>query len=566
MELVGRMANYMDSKVETILECFSYEQTLRAKSDSLRWEAMELVGHRTKSLSGCSDSPVNDTRRYQEESTKAIETFVSGFMSALMPQNSNWFGVTVVPRLYRMGQSVVEDMEYSSYTVKAMMDEFSRSNFYASSKLASYDSVIGGYSCQLVQEDTKGNRTNYDTLVPWRCWFDCDRFGNWDKFFYKYTLNGYEMLERFPDMPSKLKERCKMLRSTGSFTMLFAIVDREGLFNVSGKELSFVIGKNMKYASLQICLDSYDILEESGYNDFPVAIHIWEQVSDSHYGIGLVMKYIAEFRRMRKLGYEKGITDAKINHPVWNVPVSIKDSFSDDPYARNYYTTPDEIASPAEGRVDPTPMLNIYNSQVEVIRRICYNDYMNFLTTHSQVYTATQVNQIKSESLAQIVPLSDNVLTQKMLPLLKLTYVNMLNAGRIERPNSGIMAEIDENGDRKNAIKFTFTSAMADQLMLYTDRNASQAIAEQASIWVQITQDPSIISKNFKINNILKMSARASGADASMIMTDEETEEIVKMEQQMAQLQQQLAIMQQASDIDKTEANATNLNNMAGKQ
>lgn len=551
-------------KIETVIEAFDYERTLRNKSDKLRWEAMSLLGHRTKDLSACDDSPVEDVRKYEGEDAKAIETLDSGFNAALMSQNSKWFACNIVPRIYTMGQSPIEDLEYTSYVEKAMMDEFATSNMYASSKLASKDAIIGGYSCQLVQEDETRHRTFYDTLVPWRCWFNHDRYYNWDTFFYTYTLNGYEMLERFPNLSDTLRKQCIQGRSGARFRMLFAIVDRKKMFGSDGQPVSFLIGKNMKYAALHIAMDTQEIVEESGYNDFPVVIHIWEQVSDSHYGIGIPMKYISEFRRLHSIAYEAGVAFAKINHKAWNVPEAIKETFSDEPYSRNYFTSQNEIPVAMDKDPDITAIQQYYQNQVDIIRRICYNDYMNFLTTHDSVYTATQVNQIKSESLAQIAPLSDNVLNQKLLPILKLTYVNMLNNGRIQRPDHGVMADFDESGEPKNAVRFSFVSAMSDQLMMYTQSNAAQFIADLGAAYVNITQDPTLLQKNFKVSNILKVAAKAAGADADFIMTDEETKKMEEEQAKMVQQQQQMALLQQASEIDRNEAGASNLNNAQG--
>ena len=553
-----------DRIINALLESFAYEKALRRKSDNLRNEAYGIVNHRTKDLSACADSPVTDERRYSDMGIKAVETFINGYMSAVVPQNARWFGASIVPRIYRMGQSPIEDLVYTSYVEKCMMEEFSKSNFYAQNKLASMDSFIGGYSCMMVQEDPVKKRTNFDTLVPWRCWFDCDRFGNWDTFFYEYHLNGYEMLERFPNMNDELKKSCRELRTNGSYTMLMCIFDRQKLLDLDGEEMSLVFSKGMKFGVVHICLSTNEIVDEGGYNDFPVVIHLWEQVSDSHYGIGLVMKYISEFRKLKKVGHEWGIAFEKQNHGGYNVPESIKETFSDDPYARNYYVTPDQLAS----RIEPPPDMKVFNevlmSQVQTVREICYNDFMTFLTQHEQVYTATQVNAIKSESLQQVAPLSDNINTQKLLPVLKLTYVNMLNGGRITLPETGVMAEVDEHGEQTNVVTFQFVAAMSEQLNLYSQLNAANSIAEQANIWVQMTQDPTLIQKNFKINNILKVSARASGADADFIMTDEETSVEEEKLQKQAQQAQQMEMMQQASEIDRNEAGASNLNNSMG--
>ena len=148
--------------------------------------------------------------------------------------------------------------------------------------------------------------------------------------------------------------------------------------------------------------------------------------------------------------------------------------------------------------------------------------------------------------------------------MLKLTYVNMLNGGRIKLPETGVMAEMDEHAEHTNVVTFQFVAAMSEQLNLYSQLNAANSIAEQAQIWVQMTQDPTLIMRNFKVNNILKVAARASGADADFIMTDEETELFEQEQARQAQMQQQLAMMQQASEIDRNEAGASNLNNSMG--
>lgn len=551
----------MDKKVKAVRELYEREVSIRSKSDKIRWEAYNLVGHRLKELSACNDCPVPELRPYSSEGTKAIDTLVKGLMSAMMSPNSRWFGCTVVPRKYVQGQSPVDDMEYTSYVVKSMMNEFSHSNVYAESEMTAKDSVIGGYSCLFIREDDKGI-TNFQTLIPWRCWFDTDMFGNPNAFFYRYTLDGYQMLERFPDMDEEKRRQCSRNPSGQKFDMLFAVVDRKMMFDEDGSSLIF--SKNMKYAALQISLNDDTIIEESGYRDFPVVIHVWEKDSDSHYGTGLVMKYISEFRKLRKLGLELGISIEYINHPSFNVPKSMEDSFSDDPRSRNVYVTTDQIATITKAPPDLNSMQNAYLLQVDVIRRICFNDYMNFLTTHDQVYTATQVNQIKSESLAQIAPISNNINVQKLQPILKHTYTNMINNGRLSMPDKGVMAELDENGDRKNVIKFTFVSSISEQLSMYSQLNAIDSTAERLMAWVNITGDQNLADKCFRISNILKLAARASGGDTDIIKTEAETKAVEDRIEQERQQMMALEMQKMESEANRNNAGASNLNNIQG--
>lgn len=549
-------------KIAAIKEIYDHQKALRNKSDELRYEAFSYLEHRTKELSAADDVPFDSIRLYSAEGKKAVETFVHGVMSAFMSPTQRWFGLTIKPRVYRQGMDVLQDFDWCSYAERAIMSEFQRSNLYSEANIASYDSIIGGYSCMGVQENPVEGRTFFQTYVPWRCYFDRDVYRNWDLFIYEYTLTGYEMLERFPDMSEKMKDKCKRERSSGRHSILYVICDRKKVFDEDGNSVKFA--KNMKFASLHIALEDNEILEESGFNDFPVSIHIWEESSDSQYGVGLVMKYISEFRKLNRVGYEEGLSIAKINHSGWLLPESMIDTFSDDPEARNIYTSPDMLPIQMQEKQDLSKVTEVVVRQEQKISRYAFNDLMTFLMNHEQVYTATQVNEIKSESLSQIAPLAGNIENQKIIPILKLTLINMLNNGRVEYPKS--IAERDENNNPKNKFEFTLESAMAKQLRAYTDSNAvSYMLDLTAALTNSIGENGmAIASRRFNFDNMVKMAAIAGGASAELLYSDAEVE---RMEQEAAAAQQKAMELEMAktqSEINRNNAGAANLNNIAG--
>lgn len=550
----------MDKKIAAIKELYDRQRVLRAKSDELRWEAFQYLGHRTKELSAADDVPFETMRLYNAEGKKAIETFVHGIMSAFMSPTQRWFGLTIKPRVYTMGQDVLQEFEWCTYAERAMMSEFQRSNLYSEANIASYDSIIGGYSCMGVQENPVEGRTFFQTYVPWRCYFDRDIYRNWDLFIYEYSLTGYEMLERFPDLPEKIANRCRRQRSNELTKMLYVICDRKKVFDEEGHSVKFA--KNMKFAAIHISLDDNMIVDESGFNDFPVTIHIWEESSDSQYGIGLVMKYIEEFRKLNRAGYEDGLSLAKVNHSPWLIPEYMTDTFSDEPEARIVYNSPDMIPRELQEHIDLNMMAEVVAKQEQKIARYAYNDLMTFLMNHEQVYTATQVNEIKSESLSQIAPLAGSIENQKIIPILKLTLINMLNNGRLSRPESFK----GKASQAKNRFEFTLESAMAKQLRSYTDSNAVAYMMELAGMLTNMMgeQGMAIISRRFNIDNMLKLSAIAGGATAELIHTDDQVKrmEQAAQEQQAEAMEMQKALTQ--SEINRNNAGAANLNNIAG--
>lgn len=549
----------MEKKVAAIRELYDRQKALRSKSDKLRWEAFQYLGHRTKELSAADDVPFDTIRLYNAEGKKAIETFVHGIMSAFMSPTQRWFGLAIKPRLYTMGQDVLQDFEWCTYAERAMMSEFQRSNLYSEANIASYDAIIGGYSCMGVQENIVEGRTFFQTYVPWRCYFDKDIYRNWDLFIYEYELNGYEMLERFPNLPKRIADRCRRQRSTGMNRMLYVICDRKKVLDEDGHSVKFA--KNMKFAAIHISLEDNEIVDESGFNDFPVTIHIWEESSDSQYGIGLVMKYIEEFRKLNRAGYEEGLSLAKVNHSPWLIPEYMVDTFSDEPEARIVYTSPDLVPRELQEHIDLNMMAEVVAKQEQKVARYAYNDLMTFLMNHEQVYTATQVNEIKSESLSQIAPLAGSIENQKIIPILKLTLLNMLNNGRLTRPDA-----FKKKTSKGHRFEFTLESAMAKQLRAYTDSNAVAYMLELASMITNMLGDHgmSLIARRFNIDNMLKLSAIAGGATAELMYTDEQ---VRRMEQDAQEQQAEAMEMQKAltqSEINRNNAGAANLNNIAG--
>ena len=81
------------------------------------------------------------------------------------------------------------------------------------------------------------------------------------------------------------------------------IYPRKGMRDRKGKTL---LSTSKPYASVTYCSRDNTIVEESGFDTFPVAVHIWEPNGNSCYGTSPVIKVIDEFKRLNKMS-EKGV-------------------------------------------------------------------------------------------------------------------------------------------------------------------------------------------------------------------------------------------------------------------
>lgn len=548
-----------DPRIEEIKKLLANQKAVRAKSDGDRWAAMSYVRHRMPEQSVADMCPVpsaDDNRLYDDAGVLAYNDFVTGFMGSLMSPSQEWFSPVLVPKDYGKQPDPAYGIEYTSAEKNKIMDELAHSNFYADQSIANRDVTAGSYSCTLVQNNPKENRIFLSTLEPWRCYFDRDLQSNWNLFLYEYELDGYELLEKFPDIDksSKLFKDASVGRTNIRFDMLYVITENNRLRDSKGALMRF--NRNKRFSVLEICLSRNEILSESGSDFFPVVIHVWEESGSSQYGVGPVMKYLSEFRKLNRLGYEYGLSIAKINHHGWLVPDAMMDSFSADPEARIAYQSKELIPMPLEEQQDITQALNALDNQRQVIRKLMYNDLFSYLSNTDKVYTATQVNAVKSETVSRLAPVYGNIQIQKIDPLLKLVWKIMLDNDRAELDTKYLGIDADYK------MSFNLDSSMALQLRNYTQSQSASLVLEALGQVMQLQITSAL--DNVDTDNLMRAIMISSGAPSSFFVNAEDRDRKRQMQQQMAMDQMQLQSELTNSEINRNNAGAANLNNIAG--
>ena len=545
-----------DKRIKEIRELLDYQRTIRGRSDEERWEAYSFVKHRLRSQTCVDDCPVKERpHRYSSAATDAFQSFIAGFMGAFMSPTQEWFSLRLKSKNYHDDVPPDYGYEFTDYVRRAVKDEFDHSNFYSENELASKDSVCGGYSCTLVQNNPKGEICYYQTLLPWRCWFDMDVIGNWNQFFYIETLNGYQVIEKFPDMDkeSKLYKRAFRSGVKGVFQILFAIIERD---SPVADKFSTRFKSNMRFASYYISLDTDEVIEEGGYPEFPVAIHIWSKPGDSHYGRGLVMDVLDEIRKLERVAYENGLALAKINHHAWLVPPGFRESFSNDPESRIEYQSRELIPIPLDDKIDLQGSKDALDAQEAKIRHFFHNELFNFFLQTDKVYTATQVNQVKADALSVLAPVFGTIQSQKIDPQIMMTMTIMARNGRLEMDK----AYVGEDANYK--FEVVLDSAIAQQLATYTQVNSAtstmEMLASMMSLGISDAKD------NVDTDNIMRGYMVGVGAPSNYYVQMVDMLRLREERRIAAQEQLELENRKTESEINRNNAGAANLNNSAG--
>lgn len=549
----------MADKVETILNELDYQKGIRRKSDDLRWQAFAIVKHRTEMFSIANDCPIKHEHLYDMAGVKAFDTFIAGFMDAFTPPNQQWFSIRLKSRSYRETLPSDYGIEYTDYVRNAMRDEIEHSNYYDQRTLASKDMVCGGYSCKLIQNNPKEKRIFCNALEPWRCYFDKDLHGNWNLFFYEYYLTGRELIEKFPNLDrngktySTAKDAPKKI-----FKMVYVITERKRIVDSEGNIVRFskAFRRKMRYAVLEICVDTKEILLESGSTYFPVVIHVLQENGDSQYGCGIIMKHIEEFSKLNRVAYEYGLVIAKINHAPFFVPPEQMEDFSNDPEARVAMQANGLNAQRIEDPVDLNAASDILVLQQNVVRELLYNSLFSFLTSSDKVYTATQVNALHSESYSKLAPLYGTIQCKDLDPTLRMIMKIMIDNDRLEVDTEYI------GESAKTKLEFLFDSAMAQAMQAYTNVNAANITLD--TLAVLMNMGITSVADNIDFDDLMRNVMYSGGAPASFYIDRRKMEADREARRKAAQEQLDIENNLKRSEINRNNAGAANLNNSAG--
>ena len=553
-------------KINALLDLYNDLVSIRTPGDKDRWTAMAFIKHRTKELSCDPECPVPDLHLYDVSGLYAVRTLIESLGGSVMSPNQDWFSLRFSSRDYTMELSPDYGIQYTSYAKKAMADEMNHSNFYDEQTMAFYDSVSCGYSCTLFQNDEENSRIYLQTLEPWNCWFDCDIMGNYTSFFYRYRIDGYQLLERFGDsgnIPESVMDKARKGGKKAVFNMLFCIQKRNRIRDSQGRLVRFSrkINVNMKYASMHILLDEKVLLSESGYNEMPLVIHVWEKSGDSPYGIGLIMKFLPEFGKLNRLAFEYGLSVAKLNHGAWLVPDTMYNSFSDDPESRIAYQSSDLLPRPLQENIDVNAIGEQLALQQQYIQKLFYNDIFSYLLNQDKVFTATQVNAVKAEGMSKIYPIYTRMQSQKIDPSLKLVFSIMVENRRLRAPDRSLMGRVSTN--EGNRLEFILDSAMSQMLQRYQSQTANSVIMDLAVNLINLGRND-LVEDYINLGNVILSTMEQTGADSNLYVSAQkrqaQQQERREMQQQALEQQQRLS----ESEVQRNLAGASNLNNSIG--
>lgn len=528
-------------------------KTARQKTESLRWEACAFVQHRMNEFSD-ANSPIKPVKLYNTGGVLAFDTFINGYHGNLITPSMRWFKLTLTGENFEDSDSISGANDFLEVCENQMFAELNRANFYPTDKLATKDSVVQGTSAEWVFDDVEHGISVFETIAPWDFWIDKNPRGQIDTIFIRFTLTASDSLERFKDKtPLDIRREVETDSGDTEHEYVLAIYPRKKLRNETG---SVLVSTAKPYAAVTYYPGDDCIVEESGYDEFPVAVHVFEPDGTSVYGKGLVMKYLPELKRLNSMSRDELEAIQKVAKPPMTVPESLKGRFSSDPGARNYVGNSENKPEIIQTVQDVGWLSQEIKELEEKIGRLFFNDLFNYLMRQDKVLTATQTQAIKSEELALLASILGTTQYMKINPIVKRIFKIMVKGNRLPKPPKEMLR-------LKNALmKIELDGPLAKNVKMFAMQDGLQAALE----WIQAFHAMQMTSvlDNLDTDTFARKALIAAGMPQSALREIAQVQQIRQQKEALIQQQQQMQQMVQASEVQRNMNGQGNMNNAAG--
>jgi hypothetical protein len=543
-----------DELAKAIVRKWDRMKVERQKTEALRWEACAYVRHRTKEFSN-ENSPIKPVKLYNTAGISAFDVFINGYHGNLISPSLRWFKLTFRGDDYKNADQIYGANDYLELCEKIMHSEMEKSTFYPMDKLATRDAAVQGTSAEWIIDDVTHGICVYDVIPPWDFWIEKSHNGRVNTLFYQYKLTAQQALERFGEdtIPEEIRRDIESDNADAEHLFLLAIYPRKGLFDRKGNS---IVSTGKRFAAVTYCQTSDSTIDESGYDEFPVAVHIWEPDGTSVYGMGLVMRYITELKRLNAMAKDELIAIQKVSNPAMIVPVNMKGNFSTDPGARNYTNSKENRPEIMHSIQDVGWLSNEIKELEEKIRRLFFNDLFNYLMRQDKVLTATQVQAIKSEELSLLASILGTTQYMKINPIVKRTFKIMSRAGRLPKPPKELLRL------KNPLLRIELDGPLAKSIKSFSTQNGLQAGWE----WIRELKNYGFEAPldNLDMDDFVRKAMHSVGVPQTVIKELQDVAQDRARKEQIIQQQMAMQQAQQASEIQRNLGGQSNLNNPQG--
>ena len=516
------------------------------------------------------DDPNGGDNRYDlildNTGTKAIRTLGAGMHGGMTSPARPWFKLTLENE-YLMDIPAVKQYIYEIQ--KAMYAVLAKSNFY--SAIHNIYEEEGGYgtACLLMYEDDKEVVRFYAlTYGEYKLSQSHRRAVN--GIWRVIHMTAQQLQEKFgkDKLPKEVTDELKnnadsKSRDPFKFFEIIHVIRERNWYNPDKKSKEDMPIEST-YVMKDLANSKHELIEESGFREWPAATPRWRQNGADVYGRGIGHEILGHCKQLQEQTHDKLMASAKMVDPPLKAPSGLKRETNTGPGDITFGDDVDKFQPLYELNASFREFKEDINDTRMEIMKGAYNDLFLMLADQRPGVTATEIVERHEEKLLQLGPVIERQFNELLNPVIERVYGVMYRRGLIpEPPQELVQAMQDKGGPIEMRVEYISLLAQAQKQAILSAIKATVGFAGEMSAIDPTTWDA--------INSVeaVKEFADAIGSPPKILRTDEEIKFIrdQRAAAAKAQAEQQQAMMQveQAKSLGQAKTDGTALGKLTGE-
>jgi len=532
-----------DTQAEMLLKKYKALSGTRQNFDSY-WQDLheyfyvESPNHNTAYYPG---TELETGNLYDSTTLESADVLASGFMNYLTPPSAKWF------RLRSKDPRLMDNKEVADF-LDDVSDEvyhtLNKSNFYQQMFPSYKSSGVYGTSV-LLEEDDLVDTVRFYSLPLGQVVIQEDARGRVNEYFVEFEYTPEQAATRWgkESLAPEMQREIDSPETNKKYKFLLHIANRD-VRDVTKSDKS-----NMPIMAQWIDFENKFIIEEGGYNEFPIFTHRFDKRPFIPWGFSPAMKSLPFARLLNAIAKTNLRAMMKSTDPPIAVPHNaFIMPFNSNPRALNYYkktsmdSAKDVFAFSNFG--DPATGMAAIEYYTKQVKALMYNDiFLTFENLTKQMQNP-EVQERINEKMAMLGPAVGRVTGEMLNPIVIRTIGILQRAGKLPPVPDALL----ENP--------AFDIDYVSQLAQAQKRSELNALMSGLGLVGQMAGVEPAVTDKVNADNAIDEAWDILGAPVKVLRDDQEVEDIRANRAEMAAKQQELEIAQQMASAGKDAAAA----------
>lgn len=497
--------------------------------------ARHFLPRRARFLDAGEQTNNGENRNFLEDGTgiMALRILANGMQSGLTSPARPWFSLTLQNR--EMAETQAAKL-WLQDTYEKMTALFSQSNFYDQIHVLYSELACFGTGVVIIEADPK-IVMRCRTLTVGEYALDAGEDGRVDTLYRRIRMTPRQVVQAWPETcPEEIRDMARQ-DADRWLTILHAVEPNADSVRGSVKQ------NERPWRSVYIVLDggSREVLEDSGYYEFPALCPRWVITASDVYGASPAMDALGDCRQLQKLTEDGRLSlELEVNPPMLLAQSGVVGELDTSPGALNYTTAMQpgqEVVRPLiQSRANLQALAAEKEALKDQIQRHFHNDLFLMISEAGKSMTATEVAERNGEKLLMLGPVLDRLRSELFQPLIERVYGIMDRAGLVAFPPEELASQ---------PVKVEFISILAQAQKQAGLAAVDQLVARTGQL-AQLT-GPDVLDK-LNADALVDTYADLLGTPPNLVLAEDELAEKREARRQQQQQMQAMAMARQGAE------------------